>query len=87
VDRREKPFAVLVLDKMVSSRWSAFYFSFIAVCSWIMTVLFFSTDPSFAVGSTGFLALFSTIGALDMFFVNNLKKKSPVGRVLRRIGL
>lgn len=83
----DRPFGELVLDKMVSSWWSAFYFAFIAVLCWILTIMFFPIDPLWAVGSIGFLAFFSTIGAIDMFFVNNLKRKSPVWRFLHWLGL
>ena len=84
---KQKTMLEFVLGNMVFRRYSAFYFVFIAVCFWILTGLFFSVDPFFAIGGTGSLALLSTIGAIDMFLVNNLKKKSPVGHLLHKIGL
>ena len=84
---KQKSMPELVLDNMVFRWYSAFYFAFIAACLWVLTALFFSVNPFFAIGGTGLMALLSTVGAIDMFLVNNLKKKSPVGRVLRQIGL
>ena len=84
---KQKSMPELILGNMVFGWYSAFYFAFIAACLWVLTALFFLVDSFFAIGGTGFMAALSTIGAIDMFLVNNLKNKSPVGRVLRRIGL
>lgn len=83
---QERSIVELVLRHMTFSWWSALAFAYFAVMLFIIAGMALSIGRVIDCLGFGSWALMFALGAVDMFFVNNLKKeRGPVTWLLRKI--